>query len=77
MYVDVTGPHPVSGRGHQYILTCIDGFTKWAEAFPIWNHDAETIAKIFVEQVFSRYGTPLSLLTDQGRDVDGNLMKSV
>ena len=41
------------------------------------NHDAVTIAKILVEQVFSRYGTPLSLLSDQGRDVDGNLMKSV
>ena len=73
----ITGPHPLTDRNHRYILTCIDGFTKYAEAFPIRNHDAETIAKILVEQVFSRYGIPLSLLTDQGKDVDGNLMRAV
>ena len=77
LYVDITGPHPITDRNHQYILTCIDGFTKYAEAFPIRNHDAETIAKILVEQVFCRYGAPLSLLTDQGKDVDGKLMKAV
>ena len=56
LYVDVTGPHPATDRNHQYILTCIDGFTKYMEAFPIRNHDAETIAKILVlvEQVFCR-----------------------
>ena len=77
LYVDITGPHPLTDRKHQYILTCVDGFTKHAEAFAIRHHDAETIARILVEQVFCRYGTPLSLLTDQGKDVDGKLMKAV
>jgi len=76
LYVDITGPHPLTDHNHQYILTCVDGFTKHAEAFPIRNHDAETIAKILVEQVFCRYCAPLSLLTDQGKDVDGKLMKA-
>jgi len=30
-YIDLTGPHPKSDRGHVYILTCIDSFTKWAD----------------------------------------------
>jgi len=77
LYVDVTGPHPISARGNQYIVTCMNGFSKWAEAFPVKHHDAETIAGLLVEQVFCRYGTPLSLLTDQGRDVDGQLMRAV
>jgi len=71
IYIDVTGPHSATDRNHQYILACIDGFTKYAEAFPFRDHDAETVAKILVEQVFCRYGTPLFLLTDQGKDVDG------
>ena len=53
----------------------MDGFSKWAEAFSVKHHDAETIAGLLVEQVFCRYETPLSLLTDQGRDVDGQLMR--
>jgi len=37
----------------------MDSFTKWTEAFAIRNKEAETIAKVLVEQVFNRFGTPL------------------
>jgi len=57
-YIDLTGPHPKSERGNIYILTCMDSFTKWTEAFPARNKEAETIAKVLVEQVFNRFGTP-------------------
>ena len=77
IYVDVTGPHPVSNRGNQYIVTCLDGFSKWAEASVVKQHDVETVATLLVEQVFRRYGAPLSLLTDQRKDVDGKLMRAV
>ena len=40
-------------------------------------HNAETIAGLLVEHVFCRYGTPLSLLTNQSRVVDGQLMRAV
>jgi len=33
-YIDLTVPHPRSKREHLWILTCMDSFTKWAEAFP-------------------------------------------
>ena len=76
-YIDLTGPHPRSERGHTYILTCVDAFTKWAEAFPLRSKEAEPIAKVLVEQVFCRFGSPVSLLSDQGKEVDGNTMKHV
>jgi len=63
-YIDLTGPHPRSERGHTYILTCMDAFTKWAEAFPLRAKEAEPIAKVLVEQVFCRFGSPVSLLSD-------------
>ena len=75
--VDLTGPHPRTKRGSQYILTCIDHFSKWAEAFPIPNKEAVTVARVLVEQVFCRMGTPLAILTDQGKEVDGQLMREV
>jgi len=36
-HVDITGPHPQTSRGSKYILTCVDAFSKWAEAFAIPN----------------------------------------
>jgi len=76
-YIDLTGPHPKSTNGHIWILTCMDSFTKWVEAFLLRSKEAEPIAKILVEQVFSRFGIPLSILSDQGKEVDGRIMREV
>jgi len=59
-YIYLTWPHTKSDRGHIWILTCMDSYTKWAEAFLLWNKEAEAVAKVLVEQVFTRFGTPLS-----------------
>jgi len=76
-YIDLTGPHPKSDRGNIWILTCLDGWTKWAKAFPLRNKEAETVAKVLVEQVFTRFGAPLFILSDQGKKVDGRIMAEV
>jgi len=33
------------------------------------------IAKVLVEQVFTRFGVPLSILSDQGKEVGGKVMQ--
>ena len=75
--IDLTGPHCKSDRGHVWILTCVDPYTKWAEAFPLRNKEAETVARVLVEQVFTRFGTPIALLSDRGNEVDSNIMRCV
>ena len=75
--VDLTGPHPRSRRGSVFIVTCVDPFTKWAEAFPVPNKEAATVARVVVEQVICRYGVPIAILTDGGKEVDGQLMAEV
>jgi len=76
-YIDLTGPHPKSDRGNIWILTCMDAFTKWAEAFPLRSKEAGPIAKILVEQLFSRFGPLLSVLRDLEREVDGRIMRQI
>ena len=73
IFVDITGPHPKSSRQNQYILTLVDHFSKWAEAIPIPNHTASTVAKVLIVHVFSRFGTPLQLLTDRGPEFESEL----
>ena len=40
--IDLTGPHPTSKSGNNYILTVIDLFSKYAEAIPIRNKETIT-----------------------------------
>jgi transposase InsO family protein len=75
--IDLTGPHCRSNNGFVWILTCIDPFTKWVEAFPLRNKEAETVARVLVEQIFTRFGVPIALLSDCGKEVDGNIMKAI
>ena len=77
LHVDLTGPHIRSRRGSQYVVTCVDPFTKWAEAFPAPNKEAATVARILVEQVMCRFGVPLAVLSDRGKEVDGQLMSEI
>jgi len=71
--MDIFGPFPTSSSGNRYLLVIIDCFTKWVEAFPLKNFRARTVAEVFVNQFISRFGVPLELDTDQGRNFDSRL----
>ena len=64
--IDITGPHPVSTTGYRYILTIVDHFTRWAEAYPIRNQNATTVANVLVKEFVSRFGCPRQILSNQG-----------
>jgi hypothetical protein len=71
--VDITGPHPKSARGNQFIVTVVDNFSKWAEAIPVANHTASVVARVMINHVFTRFGAPLQLLTDRGPEFESEL----
>ncbi|KAF0146990.1 MAG: hypothetical protein FD187_3129, partial [bacterium] len=58
---------PTTSLGNKLILTIVDAFTKYAEAIAIPDQTAETLADAFEQCWLMRYGTPMRLLTDQGR----------
>ena len=68
--IDITGPHPKSSRGNQYIHTLVDHFSKWAEAMPLSSHTAPAVARVLMTHVFSRFGVPRQLLSDQGPEFE-------
>ena len=77
LHVDVLGPFPQSARGNHYILAAVDQFTKWAEVFAVPDQTAETTAKTLVNDIIARFGAPLSIHTDQGRNFESQLFAEV
>ncbi len=70
---DVLGPLPVTPRGNCYILLVTDHFTKWVEIFPIPDQTAATCADIILNEVIGRFGCPLTLHSDQGKNYESHL----
>ena len=75
--VDVLGPLPESESGNKYLLIVADYFSKWTEAFPMVNQEATTVAEILVRQVISRFGVPLYLHSDQGRNFKSTVFSAM
>lgn len=57
-----------TNNNNKYVLVFTDYLTKWVEAFAIRDMKAETIAKIFINEIVSRHSAPSKLLSDQGKN---------
>ena len=75
--VDLLGPLPVTPRGNKHLLVVQDYFTKWVEVYPVPDTTAETCADCIVNQFIARFGSPLSIHTDQGRNFEAELFQEV
>ena len=66
--IDFVGPISPAAINSQarYIIVATDYFTKWAEARATRKADARSAAKFLDEQVISRYGCPLELISNHG-----------
>lgn len=74
---DYIGPLPMTKRKNRYIIVFMDYFTKWVEAFPVPDQTAETTARVMLNEIISRYGCPLALHSDQGRNYESSIFKEL
>ena len=77
VHIDFLGPLPETSKGNTNILVMIDQFTKWVEIVPLPSQTAETTAKAAVNEFFTRFGCPFSIHSDQGRNFESALFKSL
>ena len=66
-HMDILAGLPKTKEGYQYILLMIDSFSHWCECVPLQSQDAANVAKVFYNEIFTRYGLPSSILSDQGQ----------
>ena len=68
---------PVTARGNQYLLVVEDFFSKWIEAFPLERTVAPSVAQCVLNGWITRFGCPYTILSDQGREFESKLFKSL
>ncbi|GFV34749.1 hypothetical protein TNCV_1450531 [Trichonephila clavipes] len=51
---------------YRFLLVLTDHFTKWSELIPVRKDSAQAIANALFENYISRYGAPISLISDNG-----------
>ena len=61
--MDFMGPSSPSFN-NLYILLATDYVYKWVEAIPARTNDASVVAQFLSSHIFSRFGTPRALITD-------------
>ena len=66
MYIKSGIQPPVKSTHVQYIIVATDYLTKWVEAKATIRNDAMTSAKFLYGYIFTRYGLPIDIVSDQG-----------
>lgn len=75
--LDIVGPLPETAMGNKYLLTFQDDLTKYVEAIPLENQEADTVARMFTQHIVLRHSAPLGVLTDSGSNFVSDLFSRV
>ena len=75
--LDFVGPiSPITCRKN-YILVCTDYVTKWVEAKALFRANENSDVEFIYEDIFTRFGVPHEIVTDQGTQFTSKLMKEL
>ena len=63
--IDLMGPFPNS-FGYLYILVGVDYVPKWVEVVPSRTNDHKVVVKFLHDNLFTRFRTPTTIISDGG-----------
>lgn len=70
------GPFPPS-YGKYYILVVVDYVSKWVEVVALPTNDDKVVVNFLKNYIFSRFGVPRALISDEGTHFLNKLMKNL
>ncbi len=73
VHLDLIGPLPRSSSGNVHIFHLVDSATKYSVTAAIPDKSAETISRVLVQHVIMKYGVPISIVTDQAKELNDKI----
>ena len=74
--IDLVGPFPRSRKGYKYLLTLLCLASKYPEAEPLRTMEATEVIQRLLD-IIARHGLSRQILSDQGTQFTGSLMKGL
>jgi hypothetical protein len=75
--LDFVGPISPASRKKRYILVCTYYVTKWVEAKSLYQASEKSVVDFLYEDIFTCFGVPREIVTDQGVNFTSKLMQSI
>ena len=66
-----------ASNGQENVLVITDVFSKYTVAVPTKNQKSVTVARVLVDKWFHKFGPPMRIHSDQGRDFESQLVKDL
>ncbi|KAL4304006.1 hypothetical protein GQ457_10G014230 [Hibiscus cannabinus] len=70
--IDFMGPFS-SSFGNLYIFLVVDYVSKWVETIASPKNDSKTVLKFLHKNIFTRFGAPRAIISDEGTHFDNKL----
>ena len=76
LHLDLVGPLQVTTRGHRYILSVVDSFSKYICLRALVDKSANEVVNKFTT-LMNQYGTPEKVVTDNGKEFIAEKMEKL
>lgn len=75
--LDFVRPISRMSNKKKYILVCTDYITRWVEAKALYPTTEKEVVEFLFEDIFTRFGVPCEIVTDQGTQFTSKLVKAL
>ena len=75
--MDLLDMSVTTAKGNRYVLVMVDCFSRWTKACPLPDKTALAVADVFFQHVVCRFGMPMVIHSDQGREFENKVMQGL
>ena len=68
---------PLTESGNEYLLVIMDHFSRFCILVPLPDKSAKTVARAIVDELICKFGSPKSLLSDNGGEFNNAILEEI